>query len=139
MGQYSGPCSHSWAVASNSAVANGVVVIGNGGSEYGVRGYVSAYDAATGARHFFVAGAIQPHFKLDRPVAVKTIEAFNVSPPPTSAIAGQSTGITLDEQIFVERGEIVAMTGLQPTVLPEGRLQPLIEGLGVVRRPECLP
>ncbi|MFT4613009.1 MAG: quinohemoprotein ethanol dehydrogenase [Bacteroidia bacterium] len=29
-------------------VADGVVVIGNGGSEYGVRGYVGGYDAATG-------------------------------------------------------------------------------------------
>jgi len=29
--------------------ANGLVFIGNGGAEYGVRGYVSAYDAATGA------------------------------------------------------------------------------------------
>ena len=29
-------------------IANGKVIIGNGGSEYGVRGYVSAYDAATG-------------------------------------------------------------------------------------------
>ena len=30
-------------------VVAGLVVIGNGGAEYGVRGYVSAYDAATGA------------------------------------------------------------------------------------------
>jgi PQQ-dependent dehydrogenase (methanol/ethanol family) len=30
-------------------VANGLVYIGNGGAEYGVRGYVSAYDANTGA------------------------------------------------------------------------------------------
>lgn len=30
-------------------VARGKVFIGNGGAEYGVRGYVSAYDAATGA------------------------------------------------------------------------------------------
>jgi quinohemoprotein ethanol dehydrogenase len=30
-------------------VARGLVVIGNGGAELGVRGYVSAYDAATGA------------------------------------------------------------------------------------------
>ena len=30
-------------------VANGIVYIGNGGAEYGVRGYVSAYDAQTGA------------------------------------------------------------------------------------------
>jgi quinohemoprotein ethanol dehydrogenase len=29
-------------------VANGLVYIGNGGAEYGVRGYVSAYDANTG-------------------------------------------------------------------------------------------
>ena len=29
--------------------ANGLVYIGNGGAEYGVRGYVSAYDAETGA------------------------------------------------------------------------------------------
>ena len=30
-------------------VVKGKVIIGNGGAEYGVRGYVSAYDAATGA------------------------------------------------------------------------------------------
>ena len=30
-------------------VARGLVIIGNGGAEFGVRGYVSAYDAATGA------------------------------------------------------------------------------------------
>ena len=31
-------------------VANGLVLIGNGGAEYGVRGYVSAYDAQTGKK-----------------------------------------------------------------------------------------
>jgi PQQ-dependent dehydrogenase (methanol/ethanol family) len=31
-------------------VVNGKVIIGNGGGEFGVRGYVSAYDATTGAR-----------------------------------------------------------------------------------------
>lgn len=39
---------------------------------------------------------------------VKTIEAFNIEPPPTEAQAGQSVGITLDEQIFIERGEIAS-------------------------------
>jgi bifunctional enzyme CysN/CysC len=39
---------------------------------------------------------------------VKTIEAFNIEPPPTEARAGQSVGITLDEQIFIERGEIAS-------------------------------
>lgn len=29
-------------------IANGLVIIGNGGAEHGVRGYVSAYDATTG-------------------------------------------------------------------------------------------
>ena len=29
-------------------VVNGQVIIGNGGAEYGVRGYVSAYDATSG-------------------------------------------------------------------------------------------
>jgi len=40
-------------------VIKGKVIIGNGGAEYGVRGYVSAYDAATGAlawRFFTVPG-----------------------------------------------------------------------------------
>jgi len=31
-------------------VADGKVIIGNGGAEFGVRGYVTAYDARTGAR-----------------------------------------------------------------------------------------
>jgi bifunctional enzyme CysN/CysC len=37
---------------------------------------------------------------------IQSLEAFNVEPGPTSADAGESIGITLDEQIFVERGEI---------------------------------
>jgi subtilisin family serine protease len=32
-GQYSGPCTHSWAVAANNAVANGVVVVAASGNE----------------------------------------------------------------------------------------------------------
>lgn len=45
---------------------------------------------------------------------VKSIEAFNVEPLPMSAEAGQSIGVTLDEQIFVERGEIAT----HPSDLP---------------------
>lgn len=37
---------------------------------------------------------------------IRSVEAFNLDPVPTGAEAGQSVGITLDEQIFVERGEI---------------------------------
>jgi bifunctional enzyme CysN/CysC len=47
---------------------------------------------------------------------IKTIEAFNIEPPPTEAHAGQSVGITLDEQLFVERGEIASHESALPSV-----------------------
>lgn len=47
---------------------------------------------------------------------VRAIEAFNVEPPPAEAIAGQSVGLTLDEQIFVERGELAAHESHIPLV-----------------------
>ncbi|MBP7654483.1 adenylyl-sulfate kinase [Candidatus Dependentiae bacterium] len=37
---------------------------------------------------------------------IKTIEGFNLKIQPTSAVAGYSAGITLDEQIYVKRGEM---------------------------------
>lgn len=39
---------------------------------------------------------------------IRTVEAFNVEPQPTEGQAGQSIGVTLDEQIFVERGEVAS-------------------------------
>jgi bifunctional enzyme CysN/CysC len=39
---------------------------------------------------------------------VRSIEAWSVASPPLDAVAGQSVGITLDEQIFVERGEVAS-------------------------------
>ena len=47
---------------------------------------------------------------------VQTIEAFNIDPPPMLAQAGDSVGITLDEQIFVERGQIAAHKDSAPLV-----------------------
>ena len=44
----------------------------------------------------------------NKTAVVKTIEAWNVPEPPAEAQAGQSVGITLDEQIFVERGEVMS-------------------------------
>ncbi len=44
----------------------------------------------------------------NKTAVVQTIEAFNVEPQPTEARAGQSVGVTLDEQIFIERGEIAS-------------------------------
>ncbi|GBD41931.1 Bifunctional enzyme CysN/CysC [bacterium HR39] len=55
---------------------------------------------------------------------VKSIEAWNVPERPEEAVAGESIGITLDEQIFVERGEIVSHVENAPmeTTVFRGRL-----------------
>ncbi|MDB4915786.1 MAG: hypothetical protein JWM95_3430, partial [Gemmatimonadetes bacterium] len=39
-----------YAITGYPRIANGMVVIGNAGAEYGVRGYITAYDAETGAQ-----------------------------------------------------------------------------------------
>jgi bifunctional enzyme CysN/CysC len=52
----------------------------------------------------------------NKTAVVKTIETFNVPIPPTSVSAGWSTGITLDEQIFIERGEIASLAENPPQV-----------------------
>jgi bifunctional enzyme CysN/CysC len=39
---------------------------------------------------------------------IKTLEAWSVPETPMAAEAGQSIGVTLDEQIFVERGEVMS-------------------------------
>lgn len=44
---------------------------------------------------------------------VKTIEHWN-APPAVQAEAGESVGITLDEQIFVRRGEVAALETAPP-------------------------
>ncbi len=52
----------------------------------------------------------------NKSAVVQTIEAFNIDPPPTQAQAGQTVGITLNEQIFVERGEILCHERSLPLV-----------------------
>jgi bifunctional enzyme CysN/CysC len=47
---------------------------------------------------------------------IRTVEAFNIEPQPTEGQAGQSIGITLDEQIFVERGEVASHQEYLPSV-----------------------
>lgn len=44
----------------------------------------------------------------NRTARVASIESWNTDETPTRARAGQSVGITLDEQIFVERGEVAS-------------------------------
>src|SRR5262249_30440831 len=55
---------------------------------------------------------------------VASIEGWNVPAPLTEAHAGQSVGITLDEQLFVERGAIASLEGHPPieTNVFRGRL-----------------
>jgi quinohemoprotein ethanol dehydrogenase len=51
--------SHSYTITGAPRVIKGKVLIGNGGAEYGARGYITAYDAETGAqawRWFVVPG-----------------------------------------------------------------------------------
>jgi bifunctional enzyme CysN/CysC len=47
---------------------------------------------------------------------VKSIEAFNASALPRSVGAGRSTGFTLSEQIFIERGEVASLKQSPPEV-----------------------
>jgi bifunctional enzyme CysN/CysC len=47
---------------------------------------------------------------------VKSIESFNQPQPPQSAGSGRSTGFTLSEQIFIERGEIASLQEAPPEV-----------------------
>jgi len=55
---------------------------------------------------------------------VKSIEAWNVPALPEEAVAGESIGITLEDQIFVERGEIISHVENAPmeTTVFRGRL-----------------
>lgn len=46
---------------------------------------------------------------------IASIEAWN-TPAPLSAVAGQSVGITLDDQIFIERGEIASHSDDAPVL-----------------------
>ncbi len=47
---------------------------------------------------------------------VRSIEGFNVESPRAEAGAGRSVGITLDEQLFIERGEVASHEAAAPAV-----------------------
>lgn len=62
-------------------VVNGKVLIGNGGAEFGVRGYISAYDAATGEmlwRFYTVPG--NPEQPFENPILEKAAETWGGGP-----------------------------------------------------------
>jgi bifunctional enzyme CysN/CysC len=50
----------------------------------------------------------------NRTAIVRSIEEWNAKVAPIGAHAGQSIGITLDEQIYVERGEVASHEGTAP-------------------------
>src|SRR5439155_12707176 len=52
----------------------------------------------------------------NKSAAIRTIEEFNVEPQASEATAGRSIGFTLDEQIFIERGEIATHLEAAPLV-----------------------
>jgi len=68
--------SHSYTVTGAPRVVKGKVLIGNGGAEYGVRGYLTAYDAETGEqawRWFVVPGdPAKPYEDASMEAAAKT-------------------------------------------------------------------
>jgi len=77
----------------------------------------------------------------NKTAVVRTIETFNVAVPPQSMSAGWSTGFTLDEQIFIERGEIASLAEAPPEVSSLFRanvfwmgLNPLKEGESYILR-----
>ncbi|HMM88274.1 adenylyl-sulfate kinase [Bradyrhizobium sp.] len=59
----------------------------------------------------------------DRTASVARIESFGHSDPPTSATAGESVGLILDEQIFVERGQVASLVDSAPPLSDVFRAQ----------------
>jgi hypothetical protein len=51
---------HSYTITGAPRVFNGKVVIGNGGAEYGARGYVTAYDSETGVGYHHLRSRAEP-------------------------------------------------------------------------------
>ncbi|GFO69014.1 adenylyl-sulfate kinase [Geomonas limicola] len=64
---------------------------------------------------------------------VRSIEAFNAEPPQTAG-AGRCTGFTLNEQIFIERGEIVSRQETPPEVCTRFRANVFWMGSNPLRR-----
>lgn len=52
----------------------------------------------------------------NRTAAVRSLEAWGPAEPPFQARAGQPVGITLDEQIFVERGDVISHVTAAPVL-----------------------
>ncbi|WP_291862229.1 adenylyl-sulfate kinase [Bradyrhizobium sp.] len=72
---------------------------------------------------------------------VRSVEGWPAPPPPGRQGAGRSVGITLDRELFVERGDVIAHVGSAPrdTRRLRARIfwlhdQPLVEGASILVR-----
>ena len=70
----------------------------------------------------------------NKSAAVRSIEEFNVDPQPAQAGSGRSIGFTLDDQIFIERGEIATHVDTAPLVSTELRCNLFWLGAQPLRR-----
>ncbi len=73
-----------------------------------IAGRVEAGKLKTGDRVIFSPS--------NKQAVVKSIEAWSVPEKPTVATSSESIGFTLDEQIFVERGDVCTLTDQLPIV-----------------------
>lgn len=70
------------------------------------------------------AGKVRPGDKIvfqpgNKTATVKALEDWGAEVPPANAVAGESVGLTLEEQIFVERGAVAAPAEQPPFVTQE--------------------
>jgi len=69
---------HPYTITGAPRIVNGKVIIGNGGAEYGVRGYATAYDVNSGEqlwRFYTVPG--NPDEPFENPILEKAAETWN--------------------------------------------------------------
>ncbi len=93
---------------------------GNNDDRRIVAGTVTTGTVHVGDEILFLPSGKQTH--------VKSIEGFNRS-PATSASAGEATGFTIEEQIYVTRGEIATRTG-EPRPAVTSRIRANVFWLG---------
>jgi bifunctional enzyme CysN/CysC len=70
----------------------------------------------------------------NKSAAVRSIEEFNIDPQPAQVGSGRSIGFTLDDQIFIERGEIATHVDTAPLVSTELRCNLFWLGAQPLRR-----